>query len=237
MSEIATFRTRTTEGFPRWSMTRYAAARPNTWLALHSAPRAPPKRIVNATQSKPIDQTSAHCNVISKPRRFRTPSSAQSNLHSARQPSHSTSRAFLHWRLSDDGPGASRIVPVGRHPKPFTKAAMRKTVIFERGRVPDLRGRATSAICGYAATLLAGLLFSIGKLAERKGTLRLWRRKPPVPRTIVEPNRMPPVNLNNSERDEIRQRVANFKAHQQRFIRERKDYAASEWKRMLASQS
>jgi hypothetical protein len=115
------------------------------------------------------------------------------------------------------------------------KAATRKTVNFERGRVPDLRGRATSAICGYAATLLAGLLF--WKLAERKGTLRLWRRKPPVPRTIVEPNRMPPVNLNNSERDEIRQRVANFKARQQRFIRERKDYAASEWKRMLASQS
>ena len=48
---------------------------------------------------------------------------------------------------------------------------------------------------------------------------------------------MPPVNLNNSERDEIRQRVANFKARQQRFIRERKDYAVSEWKRMLASQS
>jgi hypothetical protein len=61
------------------------------------------------------------------------------------------------------------------------------------------------------------------------------RVEPPLPRTIVEPNRMPPVNLNNSERDEIRQRVANFKAHQQRFIRERKDYAASEWKRMLAS--
>jgi hypothetical protein len=29
-------------------------------------------------------------------------------------------RGFLHWRLSDDGPGASRIVPDGRHPKPFT---------------------------------------------------------------------------------------------------------------------
>ena len=29
-------------------------------------------------------------------------------------------RGFLHWRLSDDGPGASRIVPIGRHPKPFT---------------------------------------------------------------------------------------------------------------------
>ncbi len=63
------------------------------------------------------------------------------------------------------------------------------------------------------------------------------RVEPPLPRTIVEPNRMPPVNLNSSERGEIRQRVANFKAHQQRFIRERKDYAASEWKRMLASQS
>jgi hypothetical protein len=61
------------------------------------------------------------------------------------------------------------------------------------------------------------------------------RVEPPVPRT--KPNRMPPVNLINSERDEIRQRVANFMAHQQRFIRERKDYAASEWKRMLASQS
>jgi len=36
-------------------------------------------------------------------------------------PPHHTSRGFLHWRLSDDGPGASRIVPDGRHPKPFTK--------------------------------------------------------------------------------------------------------------------
>src|SRR6267143_3769477 len=35
-------------------------------------------------------------------------------------PPRHTSRGFLHWRLSDDGPGASRIVPDGRHPKPFT---------------------------------------------------------------------------------------------------------------------
>jgi hypothetical protein len=33
-------------------------------------------------------------------------------------------------------------------------------------------------------------------------------------------------NLNRSERDEIRQRVATFKAHQERFARER-DFAAS----------
>jgi hypothetical protein len=31
---------------------------------------------------------------------------------------------------------------------------------------------------------------------------------------------MPRVNLHNSEREEIRQRVANFKAHQERFARE-----------------
>jgi hypothetical protein len=46
---------------------------------------------------------------------------------------------------------------------------------------------------------------------------------------------MPLINRNKSEREEIRQRVANFKAHQQRFFREREDYVASEWKRMLAS--
>jgi hypothetical protein len=38
------------------------------------------------------------------------------------------------------------------------------------------------------------------------------RVEPPMPRTIVEPNRMPPVNLNTSERDEIRQGVANLRA-------------------------
>jgi hypothetical protein len=58
------------------------------------------------------------------------------------------------------------------------------------------------------------------------------RVEPPMPRTVVEPNRMPPVNL-KSERDEIRQRVANFKAHQERFAREREHFAASQLKRML----
>jgi hypothetical protein len=59
------------------------------------------------------------------------------------------------------------------------------------------------------------------------------RVEPPMPRTVVEPNRMPPVNRMESEREEIRQRVANFKAHQQRLIREREDFAASEWNRMV----
>jgi hypothetical protein len=33
-------------------------------------------------------------------------------------------RGFLHWRLSDDRPGASCIVVMGRHPKPFTNPDM-----------------------------------------------------------------------------------------------------------------
>jgi hypothetical protein len=40
-----------------------------------------------------------------------------------------------------------------------------------------------------------------------------------VPETIEQPRL--------AEREEIRQRVANFKAHQQLFIREREDYALS----------
>jgi hypothetical protein len=39
----------------------------------------------------------------------------------------------------------------------------------------------------------------------------------------------PPV----SERDEIQQRVANFKAHQERLARERENFAASLLNRML----
>src|SRR5712672_525378 len=35
-------------------------------------------------------------------------------------PPRHTSRGFLPWRFAYAGPGASRIVPDGRHPKPFT---------------------------------------------------------------------------------------------------------------------
>ena len=68
MSATATFRT--AKGFPRWSATRYAAARPNIGPASHSTPRASPKRVVNAAQSKPISQTSQRNNVIPEPSRL-----------------------------------------------------------------------------------------------------------------------------------------------------------------------
>ena len=61
------------------------------------------------------------------------------------------------------------------------------------------------------------------------------RGEPNTQRTIVDPNRMPSVNWMESEREEIRHRVANFKAHQQLFTRQREDFAASEFKRMRAS--
>jgi hypothetical protein len=57
--------------------------------------------------------------------------------------------------------------------------------------------------------------------------------EPPVPRTVAEPGRLPPVRLPKSEGGEIRERASNFKAHQERFAREREEYAASLLKRML----
>jgi hypothetical protein len=54
-----------------------------------------------------------------------------------------------------------------------------------------------------------------------------------MPNTVAEPNRLPPVSLNNSECDDIRWCVANFKAHQERFTRERENFAASQPARML----
>jgi hypothetical protein len=57
--------------------------------------------------------------------------------------------------------------------------------------------------------------------------------EPPAPRAITEPSRLPPVSLPKSERDEIRERVSNFKAHQERVAREREEFAAPLLKRML----
>jgi hypothetical protein len=72
---------------------------------------------------------------------------------------------------------------------------------------------------------------------ETRAFAKSLRVEAPMPRTIVAPNRIPPVKGIESERELIRQRVANFKAHQERFMREREDYVASEWRRMRGSQS
>ena len=69
---------------------------------------------------------------------------------------------------------------------------------------------------------------------ESMALAKSLRIEPPMPRATVEPSRMPsPVNRNKSERDEIQQRVSSFRAHQERFAREREEFAASLLKRML----
>jgi hypothetical protein len=54
-----------------------------------------------------------------------------------------------------------------------------------------------------------------------------------LPWTIVEPNRKRSVNWQRAARAKITGRVANFRAHQRRFMREREDYAAAQWRRTL----
>src|SRR6202023_2324214 len=65
-------------------------------------PRNSSSTLNQSRSAKPADAITSS----PSPADFRTPTSAPSNLHSPQQPSYPTSRAFLHWRLSDDGPRA-----------------------------------------------------------------------------------------------------------------------------------
>jgi hypothetical protein len=49
----------------------------------------------------------------------------------------------------------------------------------------------------------------------------------PQPRETIQRVELAPIDWGGPEREEIRKRVETFKAHQQRFAREREDYAAS----------
>jgi hypothetical protein len=51
---------------------------------------------------------------------------------------------------------------------------------------------------------------------------------------INQPGTIAPIVRATSERDEIRQRVGNFKAHQEKIAREREDYYLQVKARMLA---
>ena len=70
---------------------------------------------------------------------------------------------------------------------------------------------------------------------ETMAFARGLRVEPPTPRPVVKPDPIAPTITIHSEREQIRQRVANFRAHQQRFNRELEDQASSEWERILAS--
>ena len=70
-------------------------------------------------------------------------------------------------------------------------------------------------------------------VGETMAFARTIRREQPPATDLVERPRLQPMNWGGPQREEVRQRVANFKAHQQRLIREREDYAASTLRRML----
>jgi hypothetical protein len=57
----------------------------------------------------------------------------------------------------------------------------------------------------------------------------------PVPEPKTWPARLSPMTLPPSERDEIKQRVANFKAHQLKMQAEREDYYSQTMARARAS--
>jgi hypothetical protein len=60
---------------------------------------------------------------------------------------------------------------------------------------------------------------------------RVAVESPPPPTVVIRKNR-PLSDWTAAEREEIKRRVATFKAHQERFMREREDHVAGELKRM-----
>jgi hypothetical protein len=63
---------------------------------------------------------------------------------------------------------------------------------------------------------------------------RTVRREAPAT-DLVERPRLEPMNWGGPQREEITQRVSNFKAQQQRLIREREAYATSTLRKMKRS--
>jgi hypothetical protein len=63
---------------------------------------------------------------------------------------------------------------------------------------------------------------------------RTVRREAPAT-DLAERPRLQPMNWGGPQREEIRRRVSNFKAHQQRLTKEREDYATSTLKKMKRS--
>jgi hypothetical protein len=69
---------------------------------------------------------------------------------------------------------------------------------------------------------------------EGKAFARTVRREAPAT-DLAERPRLEPMNWGAPQREEITQRVSNFKAQQQRLIREREAYATSTLKKMTRS--
>jgi len=55
-----------------------------------------------------------------------------------------------------------------------------------------------------------------------------------TPKTVPPPTVLAPIVLPASERDEIRKRISNFKAHQEKIAREREEYYQQVKARMMS---
>ena len=97
--------------------------RPDRYLAAPSTRQSSPKAIVIAAQASPRPTSACHLLTAALSRLASAVSATIKSPWRPRHRRHLISRAFLHWRLSDDGP-CNLIVATGRHTKPFTGAAV-----------------------------------------------------------------------------------------------------------------
>lgn len=73
-------------------------------------------------------------------------------------------------------------------------------------------------------------------IPERAGELKTIEQTfAPTPEAVEHRTPIPSVMLPMSERDQIRQRVNDFRAHQEKIKRERDDYYSQAKARMMAS--
>ena len=106
-------------------------------------------------------------------------------------------------------------------------------VVGQRAAQKRLQAVTRRSVCWLAAVHIDREIAMVNSKAEPDSLIeemlafaKSVRVEPPMPRAIVDPDRKMSV------REYIVQLVTAFKAHQQRFIREREEHAAAELKRM-----
>jgi len=122
MSAAASSSTRLVKRMSRWSQPATATLDHTATRERLSAAQSAPKAIlIGAKESLRPISARHHLTATLSHLAFTVNTAIKSPWRPPQHP-HLISRAFLHWRLSDDGPRASRIGAMDRHPKPFTLA-------------------------------------------------------------------------------------------------------------------
>jgi hypothetical protein len=110
------------------------------------------------------------------------------------------------------------------------------------GKAPDAErtvtvSSTTLAVETSEARVTAAPLLDIASLLAKKPPAQPLPAAPPVetPGAIAMPAPLPRLDLRDDFQSEIKARVANFRAHQERFNREREAYCAATMARVHAS--